>query len=349
MLKLKINNVSIKGISTVVPKKELCLTDDKTLYDGNEKQLRRVMKSSGFNKRRVTDENTTASDLCYKAALDLFKGANISPDTIQGIVFVTQTPDYHMPATACILQDRLNIPQASFAFDVNQGCAGYTYGLYIAASLINSGIKRLLLLVGDTSSKYTDMFKEHKSAPIFGDAGSATILEYNESAKPMYFDIGTDGSNYDVIMSKNGCFRNTTKKEDFYEDGTYMYKAQMDGMKVMEFTLDKVPKSINDVLEFSNTKKEDIDYYVFHQANKFILENIALNTNLPIEKIPMETLSKYGNQSCTSIPGAMSDSLQHELSTRPLKLLLSGFGIGLSLVSCVIETNKIYCSEIIEY
>ncbi|MBQ2645514.1 ketoacyl-ACP synthase III [bacterium] len=349
MLNLKINNVSIKGISTVVPKTELCLTDDKTLYDGNEKQLKRVMKSSGFNKRRVTDENTTASDLCYIAGKDLLENMNIPVDTIQGVIFVTQTPDYHIPATACILQDRLGITQASVAFDVNQGCAGYTYGLYIAASLVNSGLKRILLLVGDTSSKYTDMFKEHKSAPIFGDAGSATLLEFDTNAEPIYFDIGTDGSNYDVIMAKNGCFKNPVKKEDFYEDGTYKYKAQMDGMKVMEFTLDKVPKSINIVLDFANTSKEEIDYYIMHQANKFILQNIALNADIPIEKMPFETLSKYGNQSCTSIPSAICDAIRNDIQNRPLKLLLSGFGIGLSWVSCIIDTNKIYCSDIIEY
>ena len=349
MLNLKIDNVSIKGISTVVPKNELCLTDDKTLYDGNEKQLKRVMKSSGFNKRRVVDENTTASDLCCEAAKVLMKNLNIDPNTIQGVIFVTQTPDYHIPATACILQDRLGITQSSVAFDVNQGCAGYTYGLYIASSLVNSGIKRLLLLVGDTSSKYTDMFKEHKSAPIFGDAGSATLLEFDTNAEPMYFDIGTDGSNYEVISAMNGCFRNPPKKEDFYEDKTFKYKAKMDGMKVMEFTLDKVPKSIIDVLEFSKTSKNNIDYFVLHQANKFILENIALNADLPLEKIPMETLSKYGNQSCTSIPGAICDNIKDEISTKPLKLLLSGFGIGLSWVSCVINTDKIYCSEILEY
>ena len=349
MLNIKIEKVSIKGVSTVIPKKELCLTDDKTLYDGNEKQLKRVMKSSGFNKRRVTDEKTTSSDLCYQAAKILLEQMNISPDTVQGIVFVTQTPDYHMPATACILQDRLGITQASVAFDVNQGCAGYTYGLYIASSLINSGLKRILLLAGDTASKYMDMFKEHKSAPIFGDAGSATLLEFDENAEPMYFDIGTDGSNFDVIISENGAFRHPVSKDDFYDDGTYKYKAKMDGMKVMEFTLDKVPKSINDVLAFSGKTKDEIDYFVMHQANKFILENIALNCDLPEEKMPKETLSKYGNQTCASIPSAICDTIKDEIQNKPLKLLLSGFGIGLSWVSCIIKTEKIYCSGIIEY
>lgn len=349
MLNVKINNVKIKGISTVVPKKELCLTDDKTLYNGNEKQLKRVMKSSGFNKRRVVENGVTSADLCQRAAEILFKEMNISPDTTDGVIFVTQTPDYHMPATACILQDKLKIKQASFAFDVNQGCAGYTYGLYIASSIINSGAKRVLLLVGDTSSKYTDMFKEHNSAPIFGDAGSATLIEFDENAPSMFFDIGTDGSNYDVIMSENGCFKNPPKKDDFYKDGTFKYKAKMDGMKVMEFTLDKVPVSINEVIKFSACKKEEIDYFIMHQANKFILENLAMNTDIPLEKMPLNTLSKYGNQSCTSIPCAISDNIKDEIESRHLKLLLSGFGIGLSWASAVVETDKIYCSGIREY
>ncbi len=349
MLDIKIEKAEIKGISTVVPKRELCLLDDKTLYNGNEKQLKRVMKSSGFNKRRVTDSNTTSADLCQRAAEVLFKEMNISPDVIDAVIFVTQTPDYHMPATACILQDKLKIKQSSIAFDINQGCAGYTYGLYVASSLVNNYIKKVLLLVGDTMSKYTDMFKEHNSAPVFGDAGSATLIEYNKNAKPMFYNIGTDGSNYDVIMSENGSFRNPPKKDDFYEDGSFKYKAKMDGMKVMEFTLDKVPISINEVIKFSNYNKDDIDYYIMHQANRFILENLAMNADIPIEKMPTETISKYGNQSCTSIPCAISDVIQKEAEERPLKLLLSGFGIGLSWVSAIVDTNKIYCSGIREY
>lgn len=349
VLSLKINNVSIRGISTVVPRRELCLLDDKTLYDGNEKQLTRVMKSSGFNKRRIVDENTTSADLCQRAAEILFKDMGVSAESIDGVIFVTQTPDYYMPATACILQNKLGIKQSSIAFDVNQGCAGYTYGLYIASSLINTGLKRLLLLVGDTLSKYSDMFKQNKSAPIFGDAGSATLLEYDENARPIYFDIGTDGSNYDVIMANNGGFRNPVKQTDFYEDGAYKYQAQMDGMKVMEFTLDKVPNSINNVLNFSKNKQGDIDYFIMHQANKFILQNIALNSDIPMEKMPTETLSKYGNQSCTSIPCTISDIIKKDITTKHLKLLLSGFGIGLSWISCILETNNIYCSGIVEY
>jgi len=348
MLNLKINNISIKGISTVVPQKELKLEDDETLYNGNKKRLKRVMASTGFCCRRVTDKNTTASDLCIRAAENLFKEMNYKKEEIQALVFVTQTPDYHMPATACIMQNKLNLSQNIMAFDVNQGCAGYVYGLQIASSLISSGIKKVLLLVGDTSSKYTDMFKDG-SAPIFGDAGSATILEYDENAEPVYFNIGTDGSGWEVISAKNGCFRNPVTKDKFYENNEFKYDAQMDGSKVMEFTIDKVPQSIKEILNFSNEKIENIDYFIMHQANRFILENIAMNTDIPLEKMPTETISKYGNQSCASIPSAICDIISDIVSTKKTKLLLSGFGIGLTWANCIIELNKINCLKIQEY
>lgn len=348
MLNLKIENVKIKGISTVVPKNKLKLEDDDSLYGGNKKRLKRVMASTGFNCRRVADENTTSSDLCVKAAENLFNEMNYNRKELQAVVFVTQTPDYYMPATASILQDRLNLSQDIATFDVNQGCAGYVYGLWIASSLISGGLKKVLLLVGDTSAKYTDMFRDG-SAPIFGDAGSATILEYDTNAESIYFNIGTDGSGYEVIMTPNGGFRNPPKKDMFYENGQFKYESQMDGAKVMEFTLDKVPLSIKEILEKSNNKIENIDYFIMHQANKFILENIAMNTDIPFDKMPTETISKYGNQSCTSIPSAICDTINEEVSNKTVKLLLSGFGIGLTWASCIAIFDKITCTKINEY
>lgn len=340
-----LKNVKITAISTVVPRQELCLSDDKTLYDGNEKQLRRVMKSSGFDKRRVTDKNTTTADLCQKAAEVLFKEHAVNPKSINAVIFITQTPDYHMPATACLLAHKLGLSTDIAAFDVNQGCAGFTYGLWIGGSLVNKECSKILLLIGDTPSKYTDMFKDG-AAPIFGDAGTATILEYDENSDPMFFNIGTDGSNFDAILAKNGGFRNPPTKDLFHPDDTFAYNAKMDGMRVMEFTLDRVPTSISNVLKYANVDKSDIDWFVMHQANKIILTNVAINADLDLKKVPTETLSKYGNQSSASIPCALCDQLRHKLINEKHKLLLSGFGIGLCWVSCIITLNKIYCSNV---
>ena len=339
-------NSKVSAIVTVVPNKELCLEDDKSLYGGNKKQLQRVIKSSGFFKRRICDKTTTTADLCQKAAEILFSDYYDEREDIKAIIFISQTPDYPMPATACLLSYKLRLSNSVAAFDVNQGCAGYVYGLWIASSLLSKECNKILLLVGDTPSKYTDMFY-NGSAPIFGDAGSATLLEYCEKADPIYFNIGTDGSNFDAIISKNGGFRNPPSLDKFYPNGEFCYNAKMDGMRVMEFTLDKVPNSIDNLLEYAHVKKSEIDYFVFHQANKIILKNISINANLDISKIPMNTLSKYGNQSSASIPCVLSDCFNSGLRSQTMKFLLSGFGIGLCWCSCILTLKNVFCSSVI--
>lgn len=343
-----VKNAKISAIASVVPQTEKCLADDKTLYGGNEKQLRRVMKSSGFDKRRVVNNETTTADLCERAAEILFSEAKENKSEIGAVIFITQTPDYPMPATACLLAHKLGLSYETAAFDVNQGCAGFVYGLWLGASLLSKSCCKVLLLVGDTPSKYTDMFKDG-SAPIFGDAGTATLLKYDENAAPMYFNIGTDGSNFDAIIAENGGFRNPPKRDKFYSDGTFSYRAKMDGMRVMEFTLDRVPASILKVLAYARTDKSQIDWFIMHQANKIILTNVAIAADLDLTKVPMQTLSKYGNQSSASIPCTLSDCLKEKLVKGRHKLLLSGFGIGLCWASCVVEVENLYCSSVHTY
>ena len=343
-----IRNSKITAVATVVPETEKRLVDDKTLYGGNEKQLRRVMKSSGFDKRRIAGANTTTADLCQQAAEILFTETKENKSEINAVIFITQTPDYPMPATACLLAHKLGLSHNIAAFDVNQGCAGFVYGLWIGSSLLSVACRKVLLLVGDTPSKYTDMFKDG-SAPIFGDAGTATLLEYDENVEPMYFNIGTDGSNFDAIIAENGGFRNPPAQDKCYEDGTFAYSAKMDGMRVMEFTLSQVPVSIAKVLTASDTDKSEIDWFVMHQANKIILQNIAIAADLEMSKVPMETLSKYGNQSSASIPCTLCDCLRDKLAVGTHKLLFSGFGIGLCWVSCVTKVTNLYCSSVHTY
>lgn len=343
-----LNNVRISGISTVIPKKELSLLDDKSLYNGDEKKINRVIKSSGFLKRRVVDENTTTSDLCEQAANDLIKNLNIDKSKIDGLIFISYTPDYLMPATSYILHKKLELSENCVVMDVPQACSGFVFGLYQAGMMINSGCKKLLLLVGDSFSKFTDMF-DNNTAPVFGDAGTATLLEYDSNTKPIYFNINSNGENFDSLMCENGGFRNIPKKEDFYEDGKYKYQAKMDGARIFNFTLEKIAPSIENVLAFAEINKQEIDYYVLHQANKFILENIASALNISIEKVPLETISKYGNQCGASIPCAISDVLKEQVSQGDNHLLLCGFGVGLSWASAVVNIDKIYCSGIKEY
>lgn len=348
MVKSAIKNILIKGISTVIPTKELSLLDDKNLYNGDEKKINRVINSSGFLKRRITDEKTTTADLCEKAAIDLIEKLNIDKSTIDGLIFVSYTPDYLMPATSYVLHEKLGLSKNCMVMDMPQACSGYVLGLWQAGMMLNSGCKKILLLVGDSFSKFSDMFNNN-TAPVFGDAGSATILEYKDGEPPIYFNINSDGKSYDSLICYNGGFRNPPKKEEFYEDGTYKYNSKMDGARIFDFTLAEIAPSIEEVLDFAKINKDNIDYFVLHQANKFILENIASALNIDKTKVPMETLSKYGNQCGASIPCTISDMLHKEVTTDKNKLLLCGFGVGLSWASAIVDLNKIYCSGIIEY
>lgn len=342
------NNIEIIGISAVVPKIEKNLLDDNELYNGDIRKIERVVHSSGFLKRRVAEEDVMTSDLCFQAAKDLLKNTGITPEKIDALIFVSYTPDYLMPATAYVLHQRLELTENCIVMDIPQACSGYEIGLYQSASLLNAGCKYVLLLVGDCFSKFTDMFRD-KTAPVFGDAGTATLLTRNVNTKQCFFNIFSDGSKYESLMCKNGGFKNPPMKENFYENGHFKYESVMHGKMIFDFTLENVSKGILDLLEFSGLHKEEIDFYIMHQANKVILKSIASQLAIDLRKMPMQTLTDFGNQCGASIPCVMVNELATELSTQENLLCLSGFGVGLSWANAIIHTNKIYCSGIVDY
>lgn len=348
MLESTIRNTKIVGISTVVPKKSVSLKDDKSLYNGDEKKISRVIDSSGFLNRRISDGNVTALDLCERAASILLEEMEVAIDSIDAVVFVTYTPDYIMPSNASIIHKRLGMKTGCAIFDVSQGCAGYIYGLWLSGMMLSANLKRVLLLVGDTFTKFEDMFADH-SAPVFGDAGSATLLDFDAQAPALSFSIGSDGAGYDAIICENLGFRNPPSQDKFNADGSYQYNSKMDGLRVFNFALERVPDCVKNTLSANEMVNEDIDYFIFHQANKYMVNTIASKLGISKDKVPMETLTHYGNQSCASIPGAICDRFGSELSSQSLTLLLCGFGVGLSWGGTVVELNHIYCSGIREY
>lgn len=348
MVNFCFNNSKIVGISTIVPKTEKVLTDDKLLYNGDEKRIKRVINSSGFLKRRVVDENTTSSDLCLQAAENLIENLNVDKHEIDALIFVSYTPDYLMPATSYVLHKRLALSQNCIVMDIPQACSGYIIGLFQASMLINAGCRKVLLLVGDCFSKFSDMFKNH-TAPIFGDAGSATLIEYSLDAGNSYFSINSDGNGYDSLMCTNGGFRNIPTLGSFYEDGKYKYDAVMDGGRIFEFTMENIAPSIENLMNYANLEQKDINCFVFHQANKFILENIARKLNIDETLISTETLTNFGNQCGASIPCTISNTLRTVVGNEKKKVLMSGFGVGLSWATAILDLNKIYCSKLEEY
>lgn len=348
MVKFAFENIKIKGISTVIPKKELSLLDDKDLYNGDEKRIKRVINSSGFLKRRVTESSVMTSDLCLQAANNLIEKLNINRDDIDGLLFISYTPDYLMPATSYVLHKKLGLSQNCIVMDIPQACSGYIIGLYQAGMLLNSGCKKVLLLVGDSFSKFSDMFKDH-TAPVFGDAGSATILEFDKNADKMFFNINSDGNGYDSLICRNGGFKHLPKKEDFYENGNFIYDAKMDGGRIFDFTMNNITPSIKELLKYSKKDLNNFDYYFFHQANKFILQNIARQLEINENKMPMDIISKFGNQCGASIPCSICNQFNEGKMNKNESCLLAGFGVGLSWASAILNLDKIYCSGVIEY
>ncbi len=353
------NNVALSALRLALPPQVVSIDDELEYYGNSIKKVERIRRMIGTDKRRVANRNVTASDLCAYAAEDIFKDKPHLKKEIDALIFVTQTPDYKMPATACILQEKLGLPTTCASFDVNQGCAGYVYGLWLSGALIEArAAKKVLLLVGDTAARDTNL-KNRIMAPVFGDGGSATLLEYSDTAKPMYFDLGSDGKGFESVIQPSGgaripldydeeLYKACTKEIlDAKENPWIMAAPYMNGEEVFNFTMDVVPNHINTMLGKVNLAPENISYLVLHQANKQIMELIADKTNFPLEKVPTNAFSLYGNLASASIPSALVENF---VDNKPLgKILLCGYGIGLAWGACLLEIEDWDCRKTLEF
>lgn len=337
---VKLQNISINAISATVPKQTF-YTKDYTYISEQERIM--FIKNVGIEQRPVAPHYITAADLCYHSTLKLLEKLQWEKESIDALIFVTQSPDYFIPASSIILQHRLGLSKNTIAFDINLGCSGYVYGLYVLGSLLQSGqIKRGILLAGDKST-ISVCYKDKSTYPLFGDAGSATALSYDESASPMYFHLQSDGSGEDAIKIPHGGSRYHIQQDTFeeieIEPGIIRSKRhlQLLGTDIFNFALREVAPNVDKLLNFSGIDKESIDYFVFHQANFFMNESVRKKMKIPAEKVPY-SIQKFGNTSSASIPLTIVTKLREQLIT-PKKLLLSGFGVGFSWASCIFKTS----------
>lgn len=348
--------VEISGIVSVVPETYKTIDQEVHLYGGNEKQIERIKKTIGINKRHVVSSKTTSADLCFYAAKHLMLNMSVGREEIDALVVVTQTPDHFQPCNAAIIHGWLELNNSCAALDINLGCSGYVYGLWVSHMMIASGsCKNVLLLCGDTISRCVNP-RDRATAPLFGDAGSATlvrgIVDVDRERKT-YFDLHTNGSGREVIRIPAGAFRYPGNSETLQEvqdhDGNWhsQHDLHMNGGEVFNFSISVEPVAISQLLDFSKTATNAIDYFIFHQANKYIITNIAKRLQLPMAKVPCSTVEKYGNLSSASIPCTISDVLSGEISQSSLRLILSGFGVGLSWASCLVEIDSIYCPPVL--
>ena len=350
----KFNKAKIAGIVSCIPRKIIKIDDElQTVYNNDINKLNRIKKSIGLNKRHVTESHETTADLCEAAAKKLLSGLKVNKKSIDAIILVTQTPDYFQPATAAYLHGLLNLPESCAAFDVNQGCAGYVYGLWLAYMMIESAsCKNVLLLAGDTLSKITNP-KDSNVTSLFGDAGTATLITKSNKIEKSFFQLQANGKKFDTIIQPKGAFRqpnqNQIKNSKVFElsEKRNLENLYMDGGEVFNFSILTEPKAILNILKISNLSKKDIDYLILHQANKYIILNITRRLKFPEKKVPSETTGKFGNQSSASIPCTISDAINKEFKNKKKKLILSGFGVGLSWATCQLNLEKIYCPKVI--
>lgn len=349
MAVFSVPNIQVKGISAAVPKQ---VEDNHEFELLPEKERGMFINTVGIRYRRVAPENVTASDLCAAAAEKLLDELNWNRAEIKILVFITQTPDYIIPNTASLLQQKLGLSKTCIAFDVNLGCSGYVYGLSVVGSLLqNMPGAKALLLVGDISTATISM-RDKSTAPLFSDAGSATALEFSKGHQ-VHFNLQTDGKEFDSIIIPGGGYRNRFNEAQLvyteYEKGINRNELHMklDGVKIFNFGLREIVPNIDTLLSEMKIEKDSVDYFVFHQANLLMLESIRKKLKVAPEKVPY-SLYNYGNTSSATIPVTLVSKLNKLLEAGKAKLLLSGFGVGLSWGSAYLETESIVCPEMIE-
>ena len=349
MAKFSVENIKIKGIAAAVPS-HVYNNMNYNWISAKEREM--FIKTTGVVKRHVANYGTTTSDLCERATNNLLEKINWKREDIDILIFVSQSRDYVIPSSACILQHKLKLSKSCIAFDLNMGCSGYVYGLSVISSMLNSQLKKGLLLVGDVSTLHTSP-KDKSTYPLFGDAGTCTAVEFNTNADNSFYNLQTDGKGYEAIIIRDGGARNYISEDSLkskkISEGIERNNIQLElnGVDVFNFSLKEIAPNINETLSFSGISKEEIDFFVFHQANKLINESIRKKLKLPIEKVPY-SIENYGNTSSASIPITILAGLSESLSNQNKKLLLSGFGVGLSWGSAIINFNNVVCLPIIE-
>ena len=318
-----------------------------------EEQVREVVDKVGVFERRFADDKTCSSDLCYAAAERLLNDNQVNREEIDLLVFISQTPDYRMPATSITLQHRLGLPNSCIAFDINLGCSAFMYGLSVVYGMMQTGnIRKALVLDGETRSKVYSP-RDRRSAFIFGDGGVAALVESDPKFGASHFSMNSDGSRANLIMIPAGGYRKMSSAETVVERvvdefGNMRSEEQgyMNGGDVFNFVIREIPRDIKNTLQHVGMTADDFDYIVFHQANNFINSYIARKMKLDPAKIP-STIAKFGNTSSVSVPLTIVSELKDKLQGKKT-LLLSAFGVGMTWATGILSFVDCRISEIVE-
>lgn len=340
--------MGIRAMAACVPKR--------TVYNKNltnimsEEEVDKMISSVGIRERRICDDDVFASDLCFKAAKKLLEDNDIAPESIDVLLFMSQTADYRSPATACILQHRLGLSTDCAAMDLSLACSGFTYGLSAAMAYASiDGINRVLLLDGETFSKVVNP-RDKVNVPLYGDAGTATLIEKGNFGESV-FVLRTDGSGEDAVKIPAGMRMPITAGSIVdveREDGNFRNDLQvyMDGMDVFNFAIKVVPKGVKEILAIKDMTHEDIDWLIFHQSNKFMTDFFIKKLKFNPDKVPY-CIQKYGNTSSASVPLTICSELSGLRTSE--RFIMCGFGAGLSWGTVLMTLNNCNVSPVVEY
>ena len=351
MALLTYHGIGIAAMAAAVPRRIIKNYEYTEHFPAEE--VKDVVDKIGIFERRFADEKTCSSDLCFAAAEKLIEETKIDRSEIDLLVFLSQTPDYRMPATSIILQDRLGLSSTTIAFDVSLGCSAFIYGLSIVYGFMQQpGIRKALILDGETRSKVYSP-KDRRTAFLFGDAGSATLIEKEEKYGTSYFSLNSDGSREDLIKINAGGYRNPSSVETVQEKVVDEFgnirsdeNGYMNGSDVFNFVIKEIPKDFKAIFEYAKLDSNQIDYFVFHQANNFINSYLAKKLKLDSEKLP-STIEKFGNTSSVSVPLTIVSELNNKLNEKNT-LFLSAFGVGMTWASSILTFNGCKICDLVE-
>lgn len=320
----------IKAISTYIPKKKLSNQDisDKFPEWNSDKILNKI----GIESRSITSEDEFTSDIAINAINNLLNEYKIDKNSIDFLIICTQSPDYFLPTTACLVQDKVGLKTSCGAIDINQGCSGYIYGLSLANALVVSGTsKNVLLVTAETYSKHIN-YTDKGNMSLFGDASTATLISDEGEYEIGKFSLGTDGSGSENLIIKNGATR-YKKTEDKNDLNNYLH---MNGSQIFDFTSKSIPSLVIDNLQKNENSKEDIDTFIFHQANTFMLNFLRKKISIPAENFIVDMLH-YGNTVSSTIPIALKNCINNKRNMT--NIMLVGFGVGYSWGAVCLKNN----------
>lgn len=352
-MKTKFYGKKISGIISFLPETEYSFEDDMKYNNLSEKQNRKLQKTMGYDKHRIFKNETYVSKVATYGLQYIFNKDLLKKEDISAIIVASSTPDYLFPGTSNLIMDQLDIDNNVFCMDMNQQCAGYVNGLLQAFMLLNNdNMKKIILITGDVLARNPDR-SNTSGYPLSGDAITISIVENCEKNLPIYLHSIIDAKKYDALVLPALGFRINTPEEikkyssEKYGFNTNMQSVHMDGQAVFQYVMQDVPKYIYETLEFAGLEKDDLDYYFFHQPNKFMVDKLTQKIGVPIEKVPSNVVSYYGNSSSSTIPVCICHNIQNQILNNNYKCMLAGFGAGLSYTSIVLEIGELKFCEMV--